>query len=55
MACGMCGPPGEYTPPPRLWEHTSPDGEVGTYLTKTEARMAASMAGGGTIKQVRGE
>lgn len=53
MACGMCGPG---TPAPqKVWEHTAPDGTTSTYLTQTEARVAATMAGGGTIRHVPAE
>lgn len=49
MACGMCGPT---TTPAKLWHVEFPDGTTGDYLTRTEARMAATAAGGGNITSV---
>lgn len=48
MACGSCG--GSYYPP--QWKVTFDDGDERVYLTQTEARIAATSAGGGTVERV---
>lgn len=45
----MCG--GTARPAPK-WEVTFPDGATRIYLTETEARIAATSAGGGTILRI---
>lgn len=47
MAC--CGSPGQ---PSAKWELTLPNGEKRVYLTQVEANVAATNAGGGTIRKV---
>ena len=49
MSCGMCG--GSARPAPK-YEVTFPDGATRIYLTETEARIAATSAGGGTIRRI---
>lgn len=34
------------------WELTTPTGEVRVYLTETEARVARTTSGGGTIRRL---
>lgn len=52
MSCGMCGGGG---PNPPRWEVTLPDGTRRVFLTQTEARIAATQAGGGTITRLAPE
>lgn len=49
MSCGMCG--GGTRPAPK-WAVEFPDGTRRVYLTQTEARIAATTAGGGHITAV---
>ncbi len=37
---------------PSKWELTTPTGDVRVYLTETEARVALTIAGGGTIRRI---
>lgn len=49
MSCGMCGSGGK---PTKLWQLTLSSGEQSTYLTKTEAVVASTAAGGGSIERI---
>lgn len=49
VACGMCG---GAAPTPK-YEVTFTDGSTRVYLTETEARIAATAAGGGHVRVIR--
>ena len=49
MSC--CG--GSSSGPRAKYELTTPDGQVRVYLTATEAEVARSASGGGTIRVIR--
>lgn len=57
MACGSCGGGANFTPATYTAKTTNAEGETveQTFLSKTQAVMAVSRAGGGEIITNRGE
>lgn len=53
MACGSCGGGPGLTP--QTYEATTPDGKTTTHLSKTQAIMHLTRAGGGELKTIKGK